>query len=54
VDQIDFNGAAVTTQHRVPAGRRNNPMRQLNANLDVVAARDPTDGEYMISVARIQ
>jgi len=34
--------------------RRNNPMRQLNATLDVVAAADPTDGEYMISVARIQ
>jgi len=29
-------------------------MRQLNATLDVVAAPDPTDGEYMISVARIQ
>jgi len=34
--------------------RRNNPMRQLNATLDVVAAPDPTDGEYMISVASIQ
>ena len=34
--------------------RRNNPMQQLNATLDVVAAPDPTDGEYMISVARIQ
>jgi GNAT superfamily N-acetyltransferase len=34
--------------------RRNNPMRQLNATLDVVAAPDPTDGDYMISAARIQ
>lgn len=34
--------------------RRNRPMQQLNATLDVVAAADPTDGEYLISVARIQ
>jgi len=29
-------------------------MQQLNATLDVVAAPDPTDGEYLISVARIE
>ncbi len=34
--------------------RRNSPMQQLNATLDVVAAPDPTDGEYLISVARIE
>jgi ribosomal protein S18 acetylase RimI-like enzyme len=33
--------------------RRNTPMRQLNATLGVVAAPDPTDGEYLISVARV-
>lgn len=34
--------------------RRNGPMQQLNTTLDVVAAPDPTDGEYLISVARIE
>ena len=34
--------------------RRNKPMRQLIATLDVVAAPDPTDGEYLISVARVK
>ena len=34
--------------------RRNNPMKQLNGTLNVVVAPDPTDGEYLISVARIE
>lgn len=42
--------AAVVSQ----VHRRNSPMQQLNATLDVVAAPDPTDGEYLISVARIE
>lgn len=49
---------AARTQHLIAVvsqvHRRNHPMRQLNATLGVIAAPDPTDGEYVISVARVE
>lgn len=48
--------AATTMQLRLVVSqvhRRNVPMQQLNKTLDVVSAPDPTDGEYLISVARV-
>lgn len=34
--------------------RRNTAMRALNSTLDVVVRRDPSDGDYLLSVARLR
>jgi GNAT superfamily N-acetyltransferase len=50
LDECASRGATAVVSH---VHRRNTPMNNLNAGLGVVAVRDPEDGEFLLSTAKL-